>query len=109
MRYPYQNYGTAMWPRGLPVAGSRAADTVALGGIFERPTLNLPVPGGPEILPSGMGDCGCGCRGAGTCKTGTVTTAMSGVMDTVAGLSPAAKIAAAIGAYYLYKKMKKRR
>lgn len=53
---------------------TRAADTLALG-IFEQKTLDVPVPGAPEVLykggPYGMngcsGSCGCGgkCGGMG--------------------------------------------
>ena len=82
---------------------ARGSDSVALG-IFEEPTLMLPKAGSPEVL----GDCGC----AGACgspKCSPVMTAVSGVTDTIAALPTAVKVAGAIGAYFLYKKMKKRR
>jgi hypothetical protein len=66
----------------MKLTQTRAADTLALG-IFETKTLDVPVPGAPEVLykggpygmngitsrPRPMGDCGCGCKGAGTCGT----------------------------------------
>lgn len=84
---------------------SRAADTLALG-IFENQTLELPVPGAPEVLQNrdyGMGCAGsCGC--AGKCGGG----AMHGIMDTVSALPAAVKIAGVLGLGYLFFKRKRR-
>lgn len=71
--YAYQNVGAPIsWKGGPPQSlQTRAADGTALG-IFDKPTLELPLPGAPEVLAKGMnglGDCGCGCAGKGPCKT----------------------------------------
>jgi len=105
--YAYQNAGIGMsldwrdYKRNGGMAApwtqpyeNRAADASSLGG------MQLPVPGGYEIAPKGtpLGDCGCGCKGAGTCGMGDVST------------SSTLKLAAvAVGAYFLYKHMRKRR
>ena len=86
-------------PWRLARGQSRGADTVALG-IFEEPTLLLPRAGSPEVL----GDCGCGgkCGSKGCAPLG-------GIADTIAALPTAVKVAGVLGAFLLYKKMKKRR
>lgn len=94
-KYPYQNDGGPMtWKYGPPPQ-SRAADATALGNY-----LVLPAPGAPEVF-NGLGDCGCGCKGAGTCGS---TSSMSGITD----ITPV-KIAEAGGAYLLYRYSKKKK
>jgi hypothetical protein len=105
MQYPYQNVGTQLTWRGSAPLQTRAPQLGSLGD----PTLELPVPGGPEPIPvnsgysgyEAVGDCGCGCNGKGTCRPKAM-----GVFDPK---SPAVIALAAFGAYLLYKKMKKRR
>lgn len=98
----YQNAGGPMsWKHGPPVQ-SRAADAVSLGSLGD-PTLVLPVPGGPEPLNYTMvpmSGCG-GCKGK--------RKAMSGVSDTIAGLSTPVKVGGALLlAYLLHKHLKKK-
>ncbi len=108
MQYGYQNIGTQLTWRDSPPYRTRGADAAALGSY-------LPVPGGPEQIPidsgySGVGDCGCGCKGAGTCRQ-----SMGGIIRggrSLAGieLEQLAKPAAILaGAYLLFKMLKKRR
>lgn len=73
-------------------------DTTLSRPTLAEPTLVLPKPGAPEPL---NGDCGCGCKGAGTCGGG----AMHGITDTVT----AHPVLAALGAYLAYKWLKKRK
>lgn len=98
MRYAYQNSGhpALSWKNGPP-RQTRGADAAALGGI----NLVLPRAGAPEPI-NGLGGCGCG----GACAK---SAAMGSVVDTIAGLSPAVKIAGLVGVAYLYMKMKKKR
>lgn len=106
MKYLYQRSGGPIisWNRNSAPPQTRAADTVALGSLggttLDHPTLVLPAPGAPEPL---NGDCGCGCKGAGTCGGGS--SAMSGITDTITQ-NP---ILAAVGAFLAYKWWKKRK
>lgn len=97
MQYAYHNAGQ--------MPGTGGGDKRALGSLGGASTLarpTLPVPGAPEVM-SGMGDCGCGCKGAGTCGgMGDLTSVVSS-MSTV-------QLALVAGAgYLLYKHFKKRR
>jgi hypothetical protein len=121
MQYPYQNVGTQLTWRDQPPQGYRTAPD-SLGDY-------LPVPGGPEEIPiaggySGyvavgadeeLGDCGCGCKGAGTCGK----SPLSGVpgfdqldamlRPTLGGATTPVVAAAGLGlAYLLYKTIAKR-
>jgi hypothetical protein len=106
-QYPYQDWGKQLTWRGGPPPQTRAADAASLGSLA-GPTLELPRPGTPEFIPAdsgyaGIGDCGCGCKGAGTCR------AVGGVADTIAGLSTPMKVAAAVGIYFITAKLLKKR
>jgi len=98
------------WVRRFAYNGRRyrAADDVTLGA------LELPAPGAPEPLSSNyvaIGDCGCGCKGKGTCGKG-----MSGVKDwksmggsvswknlgDVSLSSPLVLVGAGLAAYFLF-------
>ncbi len=108
-RYLYARNGAPIlsW-KNAPPQGSRAGDAKALGSLGE-PTLELPVPGGPEPLggcgckPKPSALAGCGCHG------GEVALTFSGVIETVSALSLPMKIAAGVGSYLLYKHIKRKR
>lgn len=75
VKYAYLRGGAPIldWESGPP-RQSRAADTVALGSLagttLDHPTLELPVPGGPEPLSGNCGCSGsCGCTGMGDLTT----------------------------------------
>ena len=92
MQYAYHNQGQ--------MPGTGAGDKRALGSLggsttLDRPTL--PVPGAPEVM-AGMGNCGCGCKGAGTCGMGAFSAS-----------DPTTLVVLGVGAYFLYKHLKKRR
>ena len=82
----------------------RSADTAALGdigGIFEKNTLDLPMPGKPEVMRAGapLGDCGCGCNGNAACRgVGEVDVA-----------SLAKPVAIGVGVFLLYKHFAKKK
>lgn len=108
MQYPYQNVGTQLTWRDSAPFQTRGGDAKQLGSLGD-PMLELPVPGGPEPIPTNtgysgyeaVGNCGCGCKGTG-CKA----AASLGAIDFK---SPPVLAIAALGAFLLYKKMKKRR
>jgi hypothetical protein len=85
MKYAYQRDGQPLvyWGTGPSVPRqTRAADSVALGSLggstLDGPTLELPVPGGPEPILSGVGGCSC----SGSCGCGTP---LAGIVDSVPG------------------------
>lgn len=94
MKYAYQRQGGPLlnWTRAAPQQ-TRAADAKALGcgcgpslgslGDDSLGAMELPRPGAPEPI--------------------------AGVVDTVTRLPLPAKIAGAVGLYFLFKKLKKRR
>jgi len=112
MKFAYRNSGGPMsWKDGPPTAVKAAPSS--LGGLFE-PTLTLPAPGAPEPINNayamsdyiavgdsgdGLGDCGCGCKGAGTCggKSMGATDAGTTVL----------RVGSAAAAYLAYKQAKK--
>jgi hypothetical protein len=110
-RYIYQRDGRPLlrWGDRAP-AQSRGADARALGSLGSTslavPTLELPVPGGPEPMPlSGLGS-SCGCNAKVSC--GCPATPLAGIADTLGGLSTTQKVLGAVGLYFLYKHLKKR-
>jgi hypothetical protein len=112
MKFAYQNSGGPMsWKNGPPMQ-TRGGDAAALGSLGDHSlALTLPVPGGPEPINGfsdyiavgdsgdGIGDCGCGCKGAGTCGG----TAM-GATDTT---TTVIRVGSAAAAYIAYKEGKK--
>lgn len=102
MRYAYQRNGAPLlsWRGGTAPQGTRAADAKALGSLGE-PTLELPRAGAPEPLPALAG---CGCKGT---VSGIIGQPMGGIVDTITKAPMVAKVAGAVGLYFLYKKMKK--
>ena len=114
-QYAYQNNGAGLTWRDSPPPGSRVS-----GGLGDY----LPVPGGPEEIPvetgysdyvevGAMGDCGCGCKGAGTCGKSSLS-GVPGYDQLDAALRPmlgaaTTPVVAAMGlglAYLLYKHLK---
>ncbi len=84
------------WKHGPP-RQSRAADSVALGSVLDEPTLVLPLPGAPEPL---NGDCGCGCKGAGTCGK---------AMGDIASMITPTNLLMVGAAYLVFRHFKKKR
>jgi len=98
MNFAYHNHGQ--------MTASRAADAVALGSLGGAHTLarpTLPAPGAPEVM-AGLGDCGCGCKGAGTCGKG-----MGDLSSVISGMSTVQLALVGGAAYLLYKHFKKKR
>lgn len=126
MRYAYQRNGTPLlsWKGGTAPQGTRAADAKALGaglGSLGDPTLELPRAGAPEPLPALAG---CACKGTTTGLIGqpmgdylsdpipgqyVEAAPLGGIVDTIRGLSLPVKIAGAIGIFFLWKKLAKRK
>lgn len=115
MKYAYQRGGAPIlsW-KTTPPQQSRAGSIRSLGSLG-NPTLELPVPGGPEPL-AGLGGCGCGggpvpmqerpLAGDCGCKA---KQALHGIADSISELSSVQKVGLGLGAYLLYKHFKKRR
>jgi hypothetical protein len=112
MKFPYQFAGGPMsWKSGPP--RQARAPISSLGD----PTLYLPAPGAPEpinnsgmgdvegqyVAVGGLGDCGCGCKGAGTCGKGMgeVTQNAIGSGTTIM------RVGSAAAAYLAYKQATK--
>ncbi len=127
-RYAYQRNGAPLlsWRGGTAPQGTRGADCKALGSLSE-PTLELPRAGAPEPLPALAG---CACKGTTTGLIGqpmgdayslalpwgghmqgqyVKAAPLSGIVDTVKALPLVAKIAGAVGLYFLFKKLTKKR
>lgn len=128
-KYVYQRGGGPLlsWNNAAPQQ-TRAADAKSLGSlggtVFSAPTLELPRAGAPEPLGN------CGCKGTVSGLIGqpmggyadeyipyggkvpgqyVVATPLSGIVDTVSNLSTPAKVGLGLAAYFLYKKLKKKR
>jgi hypothetical protein len=127
-RYAYQRNGAPLlsWRGGTAPQGTRAADCKALGSLSE-PTLELPRAGAPEPLPALAG---CECKGTTSGLIGqpmgdafslalpwgghmqgqyVQAAPLSGIVDTVRALPLVAKIAGAVGLYFLWKKLTKKK
>ncbi len=93
MQYPYQNVGTQLTWRGAPPYRSRGADAASLGS-------NLPVPGGPEVIPANSGYAGyeqvAGLGCAGACGKPCCGGARQAVGDVVPGV-PNTVLAVGVG------------
>lgn len=102
-RYIAQRDGRPLlqWGNRAPMQ-SRGADARALGSLGS-PTLELPVPGGPEPMP--LSGASCGCKVNASC--GCPPTALEGIVETISGLSTTHKVLGAVGLYFLFKKLAK--
>lgn len=91
MSYAYERSGHPLLKWGMTAPSqTRAPVGSSLGGLV------LPLPGAPEPINGAMGACAC-----------HKTSAMSGILDTVSGLSLPVKIAGAVGIVLLYKHLRK--
>jgi len=110
MKFAYQNAGSDLvsWRGNHAPYQSRSGTTRSLGSLgdtsLSHPTLVLPVPGGPEPL---NGDCGCGCKGAGTCGGGMGHDGIGAITDTITS-NPIIAAGLAYLAYRMFFKKKRR-
>lgn len=96
MQYAYHNRGQMMQTGG----GDKRALGSLGGTTLDGPTL--PAAGAPEVMA--MGNCGCGCKGAGTCGQG-----MGAITDLFQQSNWPYLAAAGVAAYFLLKKKRRRR